>query len=124
MNKRNLKKFEKNLQELRRQVMSKIFGTTRGKLKALAQDRMELIEDGDMANSEIAENILVGLNRTDHSKLQKIDAALKRIEVGSYGTCFECSEIIELSRLQAAPFAHHCINCQEQREHEYGRLSS
>ena len=42
-----------------------------------------------------------------------IDQALKRIEDGSYGKCFECGEDIPYPRLEVVPHARFCIACKE-----------
>ena len=48
--------------------------------------------------------------------ISKIDAALKRIEDGSYGYCEETSEPISLKRLIARPIATLSIDAQERHE--------
>ena len=44
--------------------------------------------------------------------LAEIDAALKRIEEGTYGTCTNCGKEIPVERLEALPWATLCIDCQ------------
>ena len=48
--------------------------------------------------------------------LGEIDAALKRIEDGTYGTCTNCGERIPEERLEALPWATLCISCQRDLE--------
>jgi len=48
--------------------------------------------------------------------LGEIDAALKRIEEGSYGLCSSCGKAIPEERLEALPWATLCIDCQRERE--------
>ena len=48
--------------------------------------------------------------------LGEIDAALKRIEEGTYGTCTNCDRPIPVERLEALPWATLCIDCQRDRE--------
>jgi RNA polymerase-binding protein DksA len=48
--------------------------------------------------------------------LNEIDAALKRIDDGSYGTCTSCGNEIPPERLEARPWATLCIGCKRQRE--------
>ena len=43
--------------------------------------------------------------------LQRIDAALRRIEDGEYGYCSECGEEIAVKRLAVDPMASACIAC-------------
>jgi RNA polymerase-binding protein DksA len=49
-------------------------------------------------------------------KLQDIDAALRSIEKGHYGTCERCGNPIELERLEVKPDATLCVNCQQEVE--------
>jgi RNA polymerase-binding protein DksA len=44
--------------------------------------------------------------------LAEIDAALKRIEAGTYGICTNCGKEIPVDRLEALPWATLCIDCQ------------
>lgn len=48
--------------------------------------------------------------------LADIDAALKRIEDGTYGTCTNCGKPIAPERLEARPWATLCIDCQREQE--------
>jgi DnaK suppressor protein len=48
--------------------------------------------------------------------LQRIDAALQRLEEGTYGVCGECGTEIAEARLRALPFAILCRQCQEEEE--------
>jgi RNA polymerase-binding protein DksA len=48
--------------------------------------------------------------------LHEIEAALKRIEDGTYGQCTNCGKQIPAERLEALPYATLCIDCQRQRE--------
>ena len=45
-----------------------------------------------------------------------IDAALKRIDEGTYGTCTSCACEIPRERLEAAPWASLCIDCKRRAE--------
>ncbi|GAB4302701.1 MAG: RNA polymerase-binding protein DksA [Myxococcota bacterium] len=49
-------------------------------------------------------------------KLRKLNAALKRIEDGSYNECELCGESIGYIRLKARPITTMCINCKEEQE--------
>jgi DnaK suppressor protein len=44
--------------------------------------------------------------------LEAVDAALARLDDGSYGTCARCGRAIGSERLEALPWAAHCIECQ------------
>ena len=45
-------------------------------------------------------------------QLAQVDAALGRLETGSFGTCLRCLREIAPARLEALPWAAHCIECQ------------
>ncbi len=56
------------------------------------------------------------LGERETAELAAIDAALGRIEAGSYGQCTDCGISIPAARLQASPEAQRCIPCQEKAE--------
>ena len=48
--------------------------------------------------------------------LRNIEAALQRIDAGSYGICFDCDETINPKRLEFDPTASRCIDCASKAE--------
>jgi len=50
----------------------------------------------------------------DHNaqQLATVEAALRRLDDGTYGTCVRCGEPVAPARLEALPWAAHCIDCQ------------
>lgn len=95
--------------------------------KSLLARRAELI--GDIADKEdqIEENstddqedkmaerqedeILSALSQSDHAEIIRIDAALKRLDEGTYGICANCGEEIAPARLEAMPDTVLCVSC-------------
>ena len=57
----------------------------------------------------------------DFNQLRNAQAALHRIEEGSFGTCRECDEDIHPKRLAAVPWATFCIRCQETKDRNQDR---
>jgi RNA polymerase-binding transcription factor DksA len=53
-------------------------------------------------------------------RVNRLRAALDRLEVGEYGTCSECGETIAPARLRALPEVETCVRCQDRIE-RYGR---
>jgi DnaK suppressor protein len=51
------------------------------------------------------------IHKTETSEIRQIEAALKRISKGTYGTCAKCGEPIDPRRLKALPTAATCIPC-------------
>lgn len=81
----------------------------------------------DLASLEINQNSLVKVGKRELNHLKKIDAALQKIEDGSYGECESCGEQIAVARLLARPVAQLCIDCktaQENEERKYSDRSS
>ena len=44
--------------------------------------------------------------------LAQVDAAIARLDAGTYGRCLRCGRDIPPGRLEALPWAAHCIDCQ------------
>lgn len=58
------------------------------------------------------------LNTRNTAKLSQIEAALKRVEDGTYGKCQDCEEAIAEKRLLHNPHFQTCVVCAEERERE------
>lgn len=56
------------------------------------------------------------LDARENDELSMVDAALRRIEAGTYGHCIDCGAQIPAARLHAAPEASRCIACQQKAE--------
>jgi DnaK suppressor protein len=54
----------------------------------------------------------LALREKNQHQLAAIDAALARLDDGTYGTCVRCGKPIASERLEALPWAAHCIDCQ------------
>ncbi|MCC6313071.1 MAG: TraR/DksA C4-type zinc finger protein [Thermomicrobiales bacterium] len=50
--------------------------------------------------------------------LTQIDAALERMDEGTYGICQRCGKPIAKERLEAFPYVAHCIDCQAKLERQ------
>jgi DnaK suppressor protein len=75
-----------------------------------------VLDPGESSEVDIQEDIEFALIQMKSETLNKIDAALRRLEDGSYGDCFECGEEISEARLRALLFAVRCKECEEARE--------
>jgi DnaK suppressor protein len=71
---------------------------------------------GDTATETYDRELDYTLEENSGHLLAEIDAALKRIEDGTYGTCTNCGTRIPEERLEARPWATLCIRCQRDRE--------
>ena len=70
----------------------------------------------DMANEEIERSFELRTRDRERKLISKIEAALRRIEDGSYGYCEETGEPIEIKRLEARPVATLSLEAQEMHE--------
>ena len=78
----------------------------------------------DRASDEIDRTFELRTRDRERKLINKIDAALKRIEDGTYGYCEETGEPISLKRLQARPVATLSLEAQENHEKAEKRLNS
>ncbi len=65
----------------------------------------------DAAQERQGDEVLEALGVHDLAEVRQIDAALGRIEEGSYGVCMKCGEEISEARLEALPATPFCKNC-------------
>ena len=70
----------------------------------------------ETATATLDREIDYTLEENSGQVLAEIDAALKRIEAGSYGTCRNCGQEIVAGRLEAYPWASLCIDCKRKSE--------
>jgi len=79
------------------------------------------IDPSDAAAAEGGAIPLDSLNDSEQHQVSEIEAALARIEDGTYGKCEDCSEPIEAARLEAMPSARRCFACETEYEKEHRR---
>jgi DnaK suppressor protein len=66
----------------------------------------------DMAVESYTKEFIFGKSSGDRHILKMISDALNRIEDKTYGVCANCENPIQPKRLEAVPWARHCIQCQ------------
>lgn len=81
----------------------------------------ELAATEDWVLADILADLDIAMVTRDIAELAEVEAALARINDGSYGTCVDCGEPIGWPRLNAQPTADRCIACQEKLEQRTGR---
>lgn len=86
-------------------------------LETLVHDRASLNDDDehdpDGAPLSAEWSRLAGQSDAAKSELRQIEAALLRIEAGTYGVCVTCGRRIPDQRLRVRPFAEQCVACAE-----------
>jgi RNA polymerase-binding protein DksA len=66
----------------------------------------------EMENQEL----VMSLDADGRAELKAIQAALDRLQEGTYGECIECGKPIQEQRLEAILYAALCIDCAQARE--------
>jgi DnaK suppressor protein len=113
MTKKQQEALRKKLQEKRRALVAAYITN-----KNYGRDT----EDGDTqdiadkASNAYTKEFLYSLSNSDRQMLQMVDEALARLRKGAFGVCVECGEKMIPKRLEAVPWARHCISCQEREE--------
>ncbi|MBM86345.1 MAG: RNA polymerase-binding protein DksA [Rhodospirillaceae bacterium] len=85
-------------------------------LSHLTQGNLQQPDMADRASLETDHQIELRTRDRERKLISKIDAALGRIEDGSYGYCEETDEPIGLGRLMARPIATMSLEAQERHE--------
>jgi RNA polymerase-binding protein DksA len=65
----------------------------------------------DQATEVENQEALEVIEKTETMEIRQLEAALKRISDGTYGTCVKCGEPIDPRRMKALPTAATCISC-------------
>lgn len=112
MNERQRDYFRKKLQTWKDQILRESKLT----LQALQDDQEQHTDVADRASSETDRAIELRARDRQRKLTAKIDAALRRIDDGSYGYCEETGEPISLKRLIARPIATLSLEAQEKHE--------
>lgn len=114
MNPKLIAKYRKLLLEEKQRILTNSKASMQTDL-ALSPD--DLMDETDLASSEISQNLVFKLRDRERQLLTKIDEALARMDDGTFGSCEECEENIEPRRLEARPVSTLCIACKERQEH-------
>src|SRR5689334_7527418 len=121
LNKKDLERFKKMLQETRKKIAGDLQHLEGDSLNTNQRDSSGDLSGysfhmADMASDNFDREFTLGLASNEQQILNMIDDALRRIDDGTYGTCEECSKAIPMKRLVAMPHARLCIKCQEAEE--------
>jgi DnaK suppressor protein len=115
-----LLQFKASLQRQQRELRH-VIGKTDKEIRALADlgplDAVDLSCGNSLKESMFAHGSQV------RRQLRLVELALERIRKGEFGICAACEGVIGLKRLEAVPWARHCIQCQERFEHVRGNAS-
>jgi len=93
-----------------------LLAESRETLKHLQEENWNEADPNDRASVETEATTELRTRDRYRKLIDKIDQALRRVEIGEYGYCEETGEEIGLKRLEARPVATLCIEAQERHE--------
>lgn len=103
------------LEDRRRELVNDVQDRMHDVRRDAANDR-GVLDDGETSDVDVQEEIELALLQLKSETLHKVNEALRRLDQGTYGNCFECGDEISHARLRALPFALRCRDCEEARE--------
>ncbi len=107
--------FSALLQAQRKQLQDEVHAKIAASGEGLGLVNQTKITDDDGLADATAE-MEVAMVIRESQELQEVEAALARIDDGSYGSCCDCGDAIGQARLNANPVARRCLLCQEKHE--------
>ncbi len=112
MNDRQVLYFKTKLIDWKNSILEESKGTIEG----MQQDTRNIPDSADRASEETDRALELRTRDRQRKLILKIDAAIRRIDDGSYGYCEETGEPISLKRLDARPIATLSLEAQERHE--------
>ena len=85
----------------------------------VAADHFMNAEDSH-AQVASARDLEFAISEHETAELAELEAALERLDTGTYGVCIDCGVAIPEARLRAKPEVRRCLACQEAVEHAPG----
>lgn len=113
MEKKRLEYFKKKLLARRDELLRTIARTEE---EGRSADDDPTVDLADKAANSYTKEFLFGQTDNDRLTLQLVNAALRRVEQGSFGQCLTCEDEMQQKRLEAVPWAPYCRTCQERLE--------
>jgi DnaK suppressor protein len=113
MEKRKMRVFRDKLLGRRESLVGQV---QQAEMYSRERDAEATQDPADMAANAYTKELLVSMSDNDRRLLNLIDEALERIEDGKYAKCVHCGDPLPEKRLDAVPWARHCVRCQDLQE--------
>src|SRR2546423_7876606 len=110
---------KQKLLQLRDAIVDSMAGVAQDTLRSRAEGSEASafgMHQADAGSDAYDRDFALSLLSQEQDALYEIDQALKRIELGTYGTCEMSGKQIPRARLEAIPFARFTVECQSQLE--------
>jgi RNA polymerase-binding transcription factor DksA len=117
MNKADLEKYRQTLMALRTRLNGDVNHLTSEALRTAGSTPSSApTHMADVGTDNYEQEFALNLLASEEETLVEVQDALRRIEQGTFGVCEECQSAIPKGRLQALPYARHCVRCASKRE--------
>jgi len=120
MAKRELAKYKKLLLDKREEILGEIHDIAKESMKSQKEASGDLSSYShhmaDMASDSYDRELSLNIASGEQKIIYEIDESLKLIKEGKYGKCLSCNKKIPAKRLNAVPYAKHCVQCQSKEE--------
>lgn len=113
MDKKRLEIYRKRLLERQQQLVDTVSKTEQDGRQADEEPAQDL---ADKASNSYTKEFLFKKSSDDRFVLHLTEEALQRMQDGEFGVCVACGGEMQQKRLEAVPWARHCIECQEKQE--------
>jgi len=117
MEKIDIEQMRQKLETQRHEILH-FLGRLEDETRSLEADSAQ--DSADRCVISLSKESLFERSSQRRTLLRLIDAALRRIAVGSFGVCFTCGDAIQRRRLEALPWTQFCLRCQAEIEEEVG----
>ncbi len=114
MEQKDIEHFRALLQQMLEEAQMKGDST----LEELTDSNEVFADPADRATAESDRAFTLRIRDRERRLIRKIQAALQRMEDGSYGVCEECGDDIGVPRLNARPVTRLCIACKSRQEED------
>jgi DnaK suppressor protein len=113
MDKKKVEYFKKRLLTQQEELLRLV---TKSEKDGREADEEATQDIADKAANSYTKEFLFHQSDENRRVLQLVNEALERMKEGTYGQCVECGEEVQQKRLEAVPWARHCIECQEKQD--------
>jgi DnaK suppressor protein len=121
----NLERYREQLRDMRDRMLGEVD-------RVVESIHEDLNPAGNISNAPVhmadaaPENLESDINviETERGMLEEIQAAIHRIDAGTFGTCEHCGQPIPEERLRAIPYAAHCVACASSFSTAAGRSAT
>jgi DnaK suppressor protein len=113
MDKKRVEIYRQQLLEKQSELLRLVFKSDQDGREADEEATQDI---ADKASNAYTKEFLFHQSNDNRQILFLVNEALDRIKKGTYGVCIECNEEVQPKRLEAVPWARHCIECQAKQD--------